>query len=411
MTIEKYRDQLPRLVPKVITMSFLSSRFVLLTRLVLFFLLALLLVLFGTAVAAGVDKAAARRSIAVAVAGPWQPELEAYGRVVALRDLTIQAPFPAHVKRVLAETGQRVKKGEVLAALDAPALLRLLARVGAARRQLVLARKGLEALIRRRNQALATTDQVLQGKAGLNRAEAEVRAAWAALDGAVIGFSGGLSGDLGRGYGKTVDHRQVIKGLEAGRLKALARRLGLVRAPFDAFVSARRVSSGETVSSGAPLFVLEDISRVYIDVGIAEKDLDRLPRARAFVDTGVGEISMRATDSMALLDPATGLRIRRYLADNPNFVLQDGAWVRVILRGPEREVAWVPEAAVVARGGKTYCVVAEGKVFRAVKVTVGRTVDQHVPVTKGIEPGWKVVVDGAYEFLYQDLNRLMRFEE
>ncbi len=365
----------------------------------------LLLVLCETAVADGVGNTAATPTVAVAVAGPWQPELKVYGRVVPFRDLTIHAPFPARVKRVMAGTGQRVEKGEVLAALDAPALLRLLARVGAARRQLVLARKGLNTLIRLRNQTLATTDQVLQGKAGLNRAETEVRAAWAALDGAVIGLSGGL----GRGTGGTVDHQQVIKGLESGRLKALAGRFGLVRAPSDAVVSARRVSSGETVSSGAPLFVLEDIRRVYIDVGIAEKDLDRLPRARAFVDTGVGEIPMRATDSVALLDPATGLRIRRYLAGNPNFLLQDGAWVRVSLRGPEREVVWVPEAAVVARGGKTYCVVAEGKVFRVVEVTVGRPVDQRVPVTEGLKPGWKVVVEGAYELLYQDLNRLMKF--
>jgi len=85
-------------------------------------------------------------------------------------------------------------------------------------------------------------------------------------------------------------------------------------------------------------------------------------------------------------------------------------------------VLWLPEAAVVSRNGRAWCLVvadqgnSKGKAnakthtaIEPVEVTVGPAEQGRVPVLSGLEPGQSVLVEGAYEWLYRDLKDLIRF--
>jgi hypothetical protein len=68
-------------------------------------------------------------------------------------------------------------------------------------------------------------------------------------------------------------------------------------------------------------------------------------------------------------------------------------------------------AAVVARDGRTWCVLRDGEATRAVAVIAGPAEGGRIPVLDGLGAGQRVVTAGAYELLYRDLNQLFTFED
>ncbi len=360
--------------------------------------LACLICVVPAALAENAGKVGTGMATATAQPGTWRKEQEAFAQIRAFREVSLAVPFPARVKKVMAEPGQKVRQGDVLARLEAPALRGLLWDVRVASGQLALERQGLCALRQMRRNALATTGQVIQGQIRVSRARAGLKRALTALDNALFVLGG------------PVDHKDLIKRLENADLDRLTDSLAVVRAPFAGVVAVRRAGEGGFLQAGETLFVLDDISRVYVEVGIPERALPDWKAGEAYVRLDGWKIPLYRTRAGALPDPSTGLWLLRYVSDNPGLVLQDGAWVRVVLIGPERNCVWVPDAAIVARRGKTYCVLAEeGGGFRAVVVKTGRAQGHLVPVLEGLDTGQKVVTRGAYELLYRDLNRLIRF--
>jgi multidrug efflux pump subunit AcrA (membrane-fusion protein) len=336
---------------------------------------------------------------AVAVSGEWRPERLSDGRVLAFRDTVLSAPFPARVITVEAEVGQRVAQQQTLARLEAPALADLLSQVRGAQAEIEIAEQRLASVRQRERDGLATRDETLQGEMAVTQARDRLDRAWGALDAPLVAL------------GQQPDHGAVGEDLKTETPSALARSLGAVRAPYAGVIAVRQVVSGEAVANGAALFTLEDLSRVYVEVGIPSEALAEWREGSASVHAPSGEIPLELSGSTPEVDPGTGLLRLRYIAENPSTQLLDGEWVNVTLLGPPRPVVWVPEAAVVARAGKSFCVVAEGERYRSVEVTAGPVVDGRVPVLSGLHPGQTVVTRGAYELLHRDLNRLMQFQD
>lgn len=189
----------------------------------------------------------------------------------------------------------------------------------------------------------------------------------------------------------------------------MARALGSLMAPFAGIVTERRVTLGEQVEAGSPVLELEALEQVYLDVGVPQTSLPVWKAGETRWHAGAAQGLLEPLDGAALYDANSGLWLLRYLADNPDRVLRDGAWIEVEHVGVSVPVVWVPTAAVVARNGKTWCVVRDGDQFKPVEVEVGQAVGGRVPVLSGIAAGDKVVTKGAYELLYRDLKELIKF--
>ena len=307
-------------------------------------------------------------------AGTWTPELAAYGRASPSRDATLAMPFAGRVATVDVEPGQPVREAQVLARLDAPALTAAVAKLQAADRGAGLAEQRLAGLRQREKASLATRDDELQGEAAASEARAALDEAWRGLEEALVAL------------GQRPD-RAGLAGRLADPPDVLARALAEVRAPFAGVVAAVPASAGAILAAGSPLARVEDLDRAVVEVAVAADALDGSRQGAASVETPAGRIPLRPIDGAPRLDPGTGLRLLRYAADDAAGRLGDGEWVRVTARLPARAATWVPDAAVVARGGRTYCLVREGDATRPVAVTVGPAEGGRTPSSTASPPG------------------------
>jgi RND family efflux transporter MFP subunit len=81
--------------------------------------------------------------------------------------------------------------------------------------------------------------------------------------------------------------------------------------------------------------------------------------------------------------------------ENGDGLLRPGMFVEVTLIGERREqVPVIPRRALAERGGKRVVFVLRGQRVAQQEVTVGLGDDTQVEVSKGVEPGDRVVVRG-----------------
>jgi len=332
-------------------------------------------------------------------AGSWRARQEAFGRVAARAESRIRLPFAVRVTAVDVAPGGAVTSGQPLLRFVAPSLRRLLAAYADARHAAALADR--RATVVRANERehtatrrdlLAVTQQEAAAEAAANVARDRLEAVVAVL-------------------GADLERADLDQRLTRQTPAALARRLGVLRAPFAGVVVNRAPPVGAWVEANTLLVELEDLRRVFVSVGVPEADLARWRGGETSIAAGGRRVVLAPLAGIAGVDRGSGLRLLRYAADNPrgNALLRDGEWVRVAHRAAPRPVLWVPQAAVVSRRGQSWCLVVKDGVPEPAAVEAGPARRGRVPVISGLEPGQAVVVEGAYEWLYRDLKDLVRF--
>lgn len=335
-----------------------------------------------------------------AVAGTWQPRETAFAHVSARQQAVLSLPFSARITALAVEPGARVTAGEELASFDAPLLRRHLAGWRQARRELVLARKRLQVLRESEKEHAITRRDLAVGEQAVAEAEGKAGLAWETL-----------AADLDLIHVAT-DVKTLAQRVGKQGLQAVARDLGRLRAPFTGVVTERRTALGEQLNAGDPVLELEALDRVYLDAGVPQASLSFWQGGETRWQAITKVFALRPMEGAPRYDADTGLWLLRFAADNPDYLLPDDAWVEVEHLGAPEPVVWVPAAAVVARGGKTWCIVQDGEQFKPVEVRVGPlSSDGRIPVLTGIKAGTRVVTGGAYELLYRDLKELIRFED
>ncbi len=332
-----------------------------------------------------------------AVAGTWQPLALAFARVSAHQQALLSLPFFARIVALNVEPGTRVAAGDELARFDAPLLRQQLAAWKQALLELRLARKRLRMLRESEQQHAITRRQRVAGEQAVAQAEGKSSLAWETLAAEL---------DLLHSH---MDKKTLEDGIRKDSLQAVARSLGRLLAPFAGVVSARRVALGEQLSAGSPLLELEVLDPVYVDVGVPAGKLALSRKGETYWVMDKQRVSLQLLEGVPLYDAGSGLWLRRYESKNPGGLLRDGAWIEVQHRAAPQAVVWVPAAAVVARNGKSWCVIQKQAQFKAVEVRVGAASAGRIPILSGVKAGTRVVTRGAYELLYRDLKQLIKF--
>lgn len=293
------------------------------------------------------------------------------GTIRARHDMPVGAEGEGgRIVAVRVEVGDRVHRGQVLAALDTSVIAPQVERLAASL---------LEA----------------RSTAGLRQAEYRRAQGMAA--------SGALSAEeIERRRAAAVAAEAQVKVAEAQLLEGRARLARMqIRAPADGLVLERHAEIGQTaVPGGAPLFRLSRDGQVEMVGQVAEQDLPRLAVGQpAEVSlTGIevpfaGHVRLLG----AVIDPQTRLgEVRVALQAHPD--LRPGAFARgeVAVASTERPV--LPQTAVLAdaRGTYVYLVNGEGRVERR-DVRVAGTGRGGMVIAAGLEGGERVVtVAGAF---------------
>jgi multidrug efflux system membrane fusion protein len=182
----------------------------------------------------------------------------------------------------------------------------------------------------------------------------------------------------------------------------------LVRAPFDGELGVRKVEVGQYLTAGTQIVSLTDLSELYANFTITEKDSGHLKVGqivRVKVDaypgrTFEGRIS---TIEPQIATDTRNIRVQATIA-NPDHILKPGMFATTTVVLPDKEpVVTIPETAVdyTLYGDSVFLITEkkeeDGKTsLTAVRsfVQTGNRIEGRAEILKGLKPGDRVVAVG-----------------
>jgi membrane fusion protein, heavy metal efflux system len=180
-----------------------------------------------------------------------------------------------------------------------------------------------------------------------------------------------------------------------------------VLAPFDGRVIARNLTKGEVVETTEKLFVVADLSDVWVTAVIPEKDI---PYIRPDL-TGAGQsvevhvaaypdqiFQGRITYVGDVLDPATRTMRLRLELPNPERKLKPAMYASVrVYSEPEPNVLLIPEGAVQRDRDRHFVFVQRDQaVFEVRDVKLGSSNGRDIKVLDGLLEGESIVTKGSF---------------
>ncbi|MDX2059822.1 MAG: efflux RND transporter periplasmic adaptor subunit [Gemmatimonadales bacterium] len=271
------------------------------------------------------------------------------------------------------DLGANVRRGQTLVELESPEVGSIRADERRAEALVKIARENFDREKRLEQQGISSRKELLEAEADLRRAEADLQSA------------GDRLSVLGAGHG-TGGHFDIS-------------------APFAGAVVARNVGLGQMARPADTLLTVADLSRVWIELDVFERDLTRVRRGQPVAVTTEAyqgrQFPGRIVYLGAVLDPLKRTVRARVEIPNDDRALKPGmfaeARIEVGASGPP--LAVVPQDAIQdVEGAPTVFVpgVAPGE-FRVRAVTVGEPLDRNRVVVKtGLTPGERLVVAGAF---------------
>jgi membrane fusion protein, heavy metal efflux system len=206
-------------------------------------------------------------------------------------------------------------------------------------------------------------------------------------------------------------HRLIILGLKESDISALSSKpdsaavFSLV-SPINGIVVERNATVGATVGSDANLFKIIDISSVWVDANVFEKDLERV-RLGQEVKVSVpafpeSHFSGKVILVSSVVDPETRSVKVRTEVPNRDGKLKPDMFANVeILTDVNRSAISIPQTALLNDGGQSVVFVALGSSYERRVVTTGIQSNGRVEIRDGLKAGDKVVIKGNYLLLQQ----------
>jgi cobalt-zinc-cadmium efflux system membrane fusion protein len=285
----------------------------------------------------------------------------------------IGARAPGRVTAMRAELGDRVGQGQVLAVLESPDIGQLRATQRQGVELLAIARENFAREKGLAEQGISSRKELLVAEADLRRAEAEVRSTAERLR--VLGASAGTGSQF------------------------------VVTSPFAGVVVARKASLGEMAEPADSLFTIADLSRVWIELDVFERDLARV-RVGQSVSVSVVAYPDRLFPGRIVyvgdvLDPKQRTVRARVEIPNANRALKPGMFARAgigVATGGVGIVV-VPQSAVQEFKGRHVVFIPGTRAgeFRAVVVEPGESLDgNRITIRSGLVAGSPIVIAGAF---------------
>ena len=329
------------------------------------------LLVTGAAAAPAADRGEDRKPLlTVTVDRVRQSRIESIvagtGTVAAWQELPISAEAGGlAIVELLADEGDRVEKGQVLARLNGSLLLA----------------------------------EVEQGEAAVAEAEASLANAVSDQDRAHSVSSGVISR-------QTIELRETLVKTTAAKLASARASLERTRArlaqteitaPADAVVASRSATLGQVVQAGTELFRLIRDGRIEVNALVPEAGLfEVVPGQSARVIDPIGRVWHASVRLVApMVDPKTRLgTVRVALPGGAD--MKPGMFVRVEIEAAGRAALTVPLEALVWRDGKPgVFTLSDDETAVLTPITAGPATNASVEVVRGLAAGDRIVVKGA----------------
>lgn len=281
---------------------------------------------------------------------------------------------PARIDQVYANLGDDVKAGQPLARLDSIELGEAHSAYRQAQSQLTLAKADFERAQKLKADEIIPEKDYLRARSEYEKARASQRAAEDRLQ--LL----------------DAEHRDSEQGPTS---------LFSVKAPFAGTVIEKAAVLGELAQPDKSLFTVADLSTLWIEANLFEKDLGRVrlgAPATVAVSAYPGEAFQgRLTYISSTVDKETRAVPARVEVPNPERRLKPEMFATAaIATGTATQAMTLPQVAVLLVNGQAMAFVQEAGGFEPRAVEPGDKVGDRVVIKNGIQAGEAVVVAGAY---------------
>lgn len=300
-----------------------------------------------------------------AEAKTWHPTLSATGSLQAIQGVDLSTEVSGVVTEIHFKSGQAVKKGDVLVALDTAA--------DEAELRSLQAQSQLTQIQYHRQLKLYQGHNT--SDANLNTAEAQNKQAKA----------------------------QVSK-----QQATIAKKI--IRAPFDGILGIRKVDLGQYLAPGTAIVTLQQLDRIYVNFSLPQQNLPKVHDGQKVRITAQGFGNDTFEGKITAISPEVNADTRNFAVqatiNNRNHALRPGMFVDAAVELPsQQKMITVPQTAISYNpyGDFVYILDKTGKqrngkpLYKAKRhlVDTGETRGDFVQIDKGIKAGNLVVTAGA----------------
>jgi membrane fusion protein, heavy metal efflux system len=177
---------------------------------------------------------------------------------------------------------------------------------------------------------------------------------------------------------------------------------GAIVAPFAGDVDSVSATTGEIVDPATPIFTVSDLSTVWVQADVAEKDLGTVKVGDAVevrVNAFPGRVfTGRITYIPDEIEPTTGMAKVRCEVPNPDDALRVNMFASVTILSPQGDDGvLVPSESLQEVNGQSIVFIPTGdRQFAWRAVRTGLVANGHTQITSGLAAGTPVVGEGSY---------------
>ncbi len=175
-----------------------------------------------------------------------------------------------------------------------------------------------------------------------------------------------------------------------------------IKAPISGWVIERHVTTGEFVSEENSIYVIADLSTVWVNLAVYPKDADRVKKGQVAEIKGIGSKNITA-GSIEYVTPVMDLRTRsltaRITLSNPDYSWRPGSFVQATITTETGNNGLVVEkSAVQYLDEKNVLFVVDGpNRFKPIEIITGDSDHNYIQILSDLSIGTKYVSTGAFE--------------
>lgn len=280
--------------------------------------------------------------------------------------------------KVTANLGDQVKAGQSLAVIDSIQMGEARAEYRHAQSELKLAEANFQRTDKLFKDEVVPQRQWLEVKNAYERAQTTAR--------------------------ESADHLHILVGSSDTGVSTF-----VITAPFSGVVIEKDAVMGELAKPDGKLFTIADLSTVWIEADVSEKDLGKLTvgspatvTVSSFADESFkGKVSYISS----IFDKQTRTVKARIELPNPDRKLRIDMFARAMVDlTSSREALILPQEAVLLVQGQSTVYVQTENGFEARPVEVGEQLNKGVVIASGLKSGEQVVISGAYALKSRQLK-------
>ena len=296
----------------------------------------------------------------------WPATMSVIGTMEAVQGVTISADLPGTVAKIGFDSGQAIKKGDVIVELDTRQERAQLAALEAQRDLAKINYGRMEQLVKEGVISKAEYDQATAQQRQTEANVAEIKA--------------------------TIERKTI-------------------RAPFNGVLGIRKVNLGQYLAAGNPIVALQALNPIYVNFGVPQQAANQVQVGRNLHVSSQDLAGMTFTGRVSALDSIVdettrNLQVQATLP-NPQGKLKPGMFVQVELGyGKNREAVTLPASAIsYAPYGDSVFIITDlkdpkGQTYRGVRqqfVKVDGSRGDQVAVVSGVNAGDEVVTSGVFK--------------